>query len=106
WYAFSDEMRDAGTLARCAALLSPDEQARHDRFVFEKDRHQFLATRGMIRSLVALYVPIEAEACAFVSDRYGRPSLSHPPDADLAFNISHTAGLIVCAVAREPEIGV
>jgi len=106
WYVRSDEVRDAATLERFASLMAPEERARHDRFVFEKDRHLFLVTRGAIRTLVGRYLDADPAACAFVADRYGRPSLSHPSGSGLEFNISHTAGLVACAFAREPEIGV
>jgi 4'-phosphopantetheinyl transferase len=106
WYVLSDEVRDSRTLERYAALMTPEEHARHDRFVFAKDRHQFLVTRGVIRTLVARYLAIDPSTCEFEADRYGRPSLSRPSGAGLAFNISHTTGLVACALAREPEIGV
>jgi len=87
-------------------MLAPDERARRGRFVFEKDRHQFLVTRGMIRTLVGQYLDVDPAACRFAADRYGRPSLTHPAGRPLAFNISHTAGLVTCAIARDGEIGV
>ena len=106
WVVRPDEVRDPVTLDRCAALMSADERARHDRFVFAKDRHLYLVTRGTIRTLVGRYLETDPAACTFVANRYGRPSLAHPGGSGLAFNVSHTAGLIVCAFAREPEIGV
>lgn len=106
WYVRSDEIRDPGTLERFAALMAREERARHDRFVFAKDRHQFLVTRGAIRTLVGRYLGIEPARCAFAANEYGRPSLAFPAGAALDFNISHTAGLVVCAFAREPGIGV
>ena len=106
WLVFSGEVRDPAVLGRYAALLAPDERARHDRFVFEKDRHQFLVTRGVVRTLLGRYLDVDPAACVFVADQYGRPALSHPSGSEIAFNISHTRGLVVCAIAREPEIGV
>jgi len=106
WYVLTDEVRDPALLERHRALMTPDERARHDRFVFPRDRHQFLVARAVIRSLVARYLDIDPAACAFEVDRYGRPSLRGPAAAALAFNISHTTGLVACALARVPEIGV
>jgi 4'-phosphopantetheinyl transferase len=106
WYVLSDQVRDTRTLERFAALMTPDERARRDRFVFERDRHQFQVTRGTIRTLIGRYLAIDPAECAFTANQYGRPSLSHPADAGLSFNISHTNGVVVCAFAREPEIGV
>ena len=102
----SDEGRDPTILERYAGMMSSEERARHDRFVFEKDRHLFLVTRGVIRTLIARYLDVEPAACAFAANDYGRPSISHPPGAELAFNVSHTKGLVACAFARETEIGV
>lgn len=106
WYVQSDGVRDPATLERFAALMAPAERARHDRFVFEKDRHQFLVTRGTIRTLIGRYLGVDPADCAFVANAYGRPSLSWPAGAPLAFNLSHTNGLVVCAFAREGDIGV
>jgi 4'-phosphopantetheinyl transferase len=107
WYVLSDRVTDPRLLERYAALLAPEERARHDRFVFARDRQQFLVTRGVVRTLLGGYLDIEPAACAFVADRYGRPSLRADPAGEtLAFNLSHTRGLVACAVARIPEIGV
>jgi 4'-phosphopantetheinyl transferase len=106
WVVRSDEVRDPDVLARCAAMLTAGERARHDRFVFAKDRRQFLVTRGMIRTLLGRCLGVDPAACRFEADRYGRPSLTEPAGASVAFNISHTAGLVACAIARHGEIGV
>jgi 4'-phosphopantetheinyl transferase len=106
WYVFSDDVCDPATLERYADLMSADERARHDRFVFAKDRRQFVVTRGFVRTLIGRYLDVDPAGCAFEADRYGRPSLSRPAGAGLAFNISHTSGLVACALAGEREIGV
>jgi 4'-phosphopantetheinyl transferase len=104
WYVFSDGVTDAGLLQRYAAMMSPDERARHERFMFVKDRHQFLVTRGVLRTLLARYTGAEPRACAFASNAYGRPALMGGATVD--FNVSHTRGLVACAIARVPEVGV
>ena len=107
WYVFSDAVRDPRLLERYAAMLTTEERARHDRFAFARDRHQFLVTRGVLRTLVAGYLEIEPAACTFVADQYGRPSLAPAlGDGTLEFNVSHTHGLVACGFARQREIGV
>ena len=103
WYVFTDDVRDPGVRARYEAVLSPDERERRDRFVFERDRHQFLVTRGVLRTLLGRYLGVDPASCAFTSNPHGRPALVN---ADLHFNISHTNGLVAIAFAREPELGV
>ena len=106
WYVFSDEVRDPRLLERYAAIMTPEEHARHDRFVFPRDRHQFLVTRGVLRTLIGQYLQIDPAECAFESNRYGRPSLLGPAAASLGFNLSHTRGLVAYAMAGVPEIGI
>jgi 4'-phosphopantetheinyl transferase len=103
WYVFSDQVRDPRLLGQYEKTLSPDERERRDRFAFERDRHQFLVTRGMLRTLLGGYLGIEPSSCAFMLNPYGRPSLT---TGDLHFNVSHTKGLVAVAFAREPEIGI
>jgi len=106
WFVFSDEVRDPRLLAQFAAIMTPEEHARHDRFVFARDRHQFLVTRGVVRTLLAQYLNIAPAECAFDANQYGRPSLRGDAAATLGFNLSHTHGLVACAIAAVPEIGV
>src|SRR5688572_16738224 len=105
WYALSDLVDDQRVLERYAAMMSSEERSRRDRFVRAVDRHQFLITRGMLRTLLACYLETEPAELVFRIDRYGRPALSRP-GCNIEFNVSHTRGLIVCAFARVPEIGV
>jgi len=107
WYVLSDDVTDARVLQRYAAMMSPEERGRHDRFVFAKHRHQFLVTRGVVRTLLGRYLAIEPAACAFVANLYGRPALTTGTSGRrVEFNVSHTNGLVACAIARVPEVGV
>ena len=59
------------------------------------------------QTLLAGYLRIGPADCAFVANRYGRPSmLPGAAGGTLEFNVSHTNGLVACAVAHVPEIGV
>jgi 4'-phosphopantetheinyl transferase len=107
WYVRSDRVVDPGVLGQYEATLSADERARRDRFVFEKDRRQFLVTRGVLRTLLGRYLGADPRACEFVTNSHGKPSLI--PTATgrtLGFNVSHTAGLIAIALAHTPEVGI
>jgi 4'-phosphopantetheinyl transferase len=106
YYVFSDAVRDAALLERYAAMMSAEERARQERFVFEYDRHQFLVTRGVVRTLIGTLLGIAPRDCAFTANAYGRPSLTVPGTASLDFNISHTKGLVACAVTGAPDVGL
>jgi 4'-phosphopantetheinyl transferase len=89
-------------------LLSKDEQERMARFVFDRDRRAFLITRALVRTMLSRYAGVTPADWRFIANVHGRPEiLERPPGApDLRFNISHTDGLIACAVTIGREVGV
>lgn len=105
WLTEAERLLDATWWAGALALMTEDERARHDRFVFERSRRQFAAARALVRRVLAGYVGAPPEALRFVVSAHGRPALT--PDAGgLVFNLSHTEGLAALAVARGVELGV
>lgn len=90
-------LRDAYLL-----LMLPDERARHDRFLFAKDRLQFLATRALVRTVLSQYVEVAPTAWRFATFERGKPYIVAPAlPVPLHFNLSNTRGLIVCAVSTQ-----
>jgi 4'-phosphopantetheinyl transferase len=107
WYAHPDEVRDPAQLESLMRLLSPDEHDRRQRFHFERDRHSFLITRALVRTVLSRYAGVPPTAWRFVPNAYGRPEIAGPEGVPpLRFNVSHTQGLVVCLVAVDREIGV
>jgi 4'-phosphopantetheinyl transferase len=105
WYVFTGQVRDEAVIRHYDGLMTAAERARHDRFVFPRDRHTFLVTRGLVRTLLGEYLGIAPTACSFRTNEHGRPILCEAP-ADIDFNISHTAGLVAVAIAPGPEVGL
>ena len=102
WYArdaWLDDAHDA-----YARLLTPEEHARRARFMFARDRRQFLAARGMLRTLLSDYTGVPAGACVIETDRHGRPRLAGQSRID--FNLSHTRGMIAVAITGGLAVGV
>jgi 4'-phosphopantetheinyl transferase len=87
-----------------AGMLTPNEIERMARFVFERDREIFLATRVLVRTTLSRYHPVAPADWRFVANAYGRPEIAGL-ETDLRFNLSNTHGLIVCAVAHV-DVGV
>ncbi|NRA42203.1 MAG: 4'-phosphopantetheinyl transferase superfamily protein [Pseudomonadales bacterium] len=86
--------------------LSDDEISKVARLRFAKHRHDALITRALVRDTLSHYLPDEPHQLAFVSEAKGKPKLSQPKHSGLWFNLSHTEGLIVCAVSKLPQLGV
>lgn len=104
WYCPLDE-RDE--IADRAEIMSADERARHDSFRFERDRRLFRATRMLVRAVLSRYAPVAPSAWRFAAHAQGKPHIASPAvTPHLHFNLSNTAGLVVCAVSVAHEVGV
>ena len=87
--------------------LSADERARAACFRFERDRDRFVAARGMLRTILGLYLDREPARLRFCSGANGKPALAPEDDGDrLCFNLAHADDLALYAVARGREVGV
>lgn len=90
-----------------SALLAPDERQKGARFYFEKDRHQYCATRGLLRLILSRYLSKPPGSLQFTHSPYGKPFLLvQASDHDLLqFNVSHSHEIALIAVARH-EVGI
>ena len=90
------------------ALMSIDEHERMLRLVFDRDRRAFLITRALVRTMLSRYAAVKPTDWRFIENVHGRPEILDRPSGtpDLRFNISHTNGLIACAVTIGREVGV
>lgn len=90
-----------------ASLLSPEEEFRAQQYYFEQDRVRFTACRGWLRALLGRFLGVEPWTLSFAHGPEGKPALAKPfQQADLRFNVSHSQGLAVVAVARGREVGI
>jgi 4'-phosphopantetheinyl transferase len=106
WTATTEE---AGRhLQEYRSLLTPEETARCDRFWQHADRARFLIARAMVRTMLSQYVAMPPDAWRLRIEAYGRPEIANLPAGapDLRFNVSHTEGLVACAVTVGREVGV
>src|SRR5919204_6259031 len=94
------------TSAGLYATLTNDERNRSARFRFERDRQRFIVSHGVLRDLLGRYVGTEPAQIRFVSNAFGKPALSPEFGSRLNFNLSHSAGLAIIAIAIDAEIGV
>jgi 4'-phosphopantetheinyl transferase len=87
--------------------LSADEIARADSFYFERDRRSFVAARGILRTTIANYLATPPSALRFSYNEFGKPHLEGSREVcDLSFNVSHSGGLALIAIALARDVGV
>jgi 4'-phosphopantetheinyl transferase len=88
--------------------LSDDEHARAARFVKDTDRWRFIEARALLRFVLSEQLDTDPSAIEFALSPYGKPRHVRPASArGLAFNLSHTVGMIVVALAGDGQpVGV
>lgn len=88
-------------------LLSPDETQRADRFYFDRDRQSFTVARAAMRQILARYLRVSADKLAFSYGEKGKPEVVQTGEHGLIqFNLSHSGGFALLAVARDLSLGV
>jgi 4'-phosphopantetheinyl transferase len=107
WISYPDQIQDQALLSGYEQLLSPDEKAKKDRFHFAQHRHQYLVSRALVRTTLSRYAPCPPEKWAFSINEHGRPEIIRSKDMPpLRFNLSHTSGIVACAVTLRRDIGI
>jgi 4'-phosphopantetheinyl transferase len=103
WRAELDQSEEC--LAQLAATLSADEKTRAERFHFDVHRQHFIVARGILRNILGRYLGKEAGELEFCYRDRGKPTLANS-NSSVCFNLSHSEGLALYAIACGREIGI
>jgi 4'-phosphopantetheinyl transferase len=108
WVVRQDAPEVQSRLPSYERLLTADELQRARRFMQAGDRERFLIGRALARTMLSQFADVKPADWHFAIDDHGRPHLASRPSGapDLRFNLSHTPGLIACAVTVGREVGV
>jgi 4'-phosphopantetheinyl transferase len=94
---------ESAELQQLFALLAPEEQQKAARFHFEKDRNHYGAARGLLRLILSSYLSEDPQNLRFTYNLYGKPALD---SGLLQFNVSHSHGMALYAVAQRCQVGI
>ena len=106
WMARPDEIVDERLLELYRAILDAGEQARMEGFRFARDRHSYLVAHALVRWALSACEERDPASWRFVANEHGRPEVAPEFGSKLRFNLSHTRGLVACAVAVDRSVGV
>ncbi|MBX3414749.1 MAG: 4'-phosphopantetheinyl transferase superfamily protein [Pirellulales bacterium] len=107
WHCATIDPADVEVLAQAERFLSAEERARAARFFFDRDRHTYLVAHALVRTRLSATTGVDPKDWTFVANKYGRPEVSTPTEhQSLRFNLSHTRGLVACALTWRRDVGV
>lgn len=89
------------------SILSNDEKERAAKFKLEKNRQEYVITRGCLRQYLGLLTNTEPKNFMFKYLEYGKPVLENMPKfADVSFNVSHSHEFSLVAITQKHTVGI
>lgn len=86
--------------------LSQEERERAQRFRFPQHQNRFIATRGMLRSLLGLYLRLPPHEIKLGIGSHGKPFVENQVAPKLFFNVSHSQRIALFAFSHDSEVGI
>lgn len=89
-------------------ILDAEEQRRAAAFCFARDRDTYRLAHVLLRLTLSGHAPVAPQGWQFTHNAYGRPEIANTVAMHhgLRFNLSHTEGLVACAVVGGLAIGI
>src|SRR6056297_1757201 len=103
WHATSSPTEACPVQRRCQRWLAAEERQRADQFRHASSRNQHVIGRGMARRLLSGET-WATDAICFELEAHGKPFVSEPQHARRPFNVAHTQGLVLCAIAEAGDV--
>ena len=93
-------------LAAACAILSTEELERHDRLSRTDARRDYALAHALMRTSLSQYFEVDPGIWEFSPDPKGKPVLTTRVNPPVSVSLSHTRGLVACAIATGAEVGV
>lgn len=91
-------------------FLSESERIRYFQYRFSNKRLEFYYGRWLLKTVLSNYLKKKPEDIHFVKNSHGKlyvdKKLMNNDKKNLYFNLSHSKGIVVCALTLNREIGV
>lgn len=92
---------------QCRSWLSEEERGREGRFARQDDQLRYVLAHGSIRAVLARYAGLDPSSVTFQIGATGKPALAETNNGRhrVHFNLSHSHGRMLIAVARGQDVG-
>jgi 4'-phosphopantetheinyl transferase len=105
WFRATDTLDDAA-IAAAAAVLSPEELEQYQRFHFARDARDYAVAHALLRHTLSRREGRPPADWLFDKTPSGKPFLRNAGDSAPSFSLSHTRGMVACAVTAGADVGV
>jgi 4'-phosphopantetheinyl transferase len=105
-HIWSAELDLPASTERQWPMLSEGERQKAEKFLFARDRDRYAYGRSILRVLLSRCLNVTPPAVTFRYGSKSKPELAPPFDGELHFNVSHSRGQLLIAVAKGVAVGV
>lgn len=106
WHARLNVLTDdPDRVARALSWIGDAGRNRYERYRHPDDAAMFLLGRVMARSAVGRATGLAPDTWRWREGDRGRPEVDEP-GVSLHFSLTHSAGLVACALASDREVGI
>lgn len=107
FYARTEALRHQNLLDLYRDISSEKEKAKTDRYLFERDRHKCLVTRGLQRFVLSRFTGIPPRSLEFEENTHGKPCIKPGlTPIPIQFNLSHAGDQTAIALVLHHPIGI
>ena len=97
---------DAAAIAAAVSVLSDDERAQYRRYHFARDARDYSAAHALLRHTLSRYADRAPADWLFEKTPAGKPLVRDVGTVRASFSLSHTHGMVACAVTKDADVGV
>lgn len=105
WHCAASEETPGENEHWCEQVMPATERSEADRFRRHTTRNQHVIGRGMARFLLCHHASTSNQTSpdeiCFSLGPHGKPAVATPVHLDQPFNVAHTSGMVLCAVANQ-----
>ena len=87
-------------------LLDKKEQQRAASYKFDQHRNLYITAHVFLRKVLSYHAMLPPKEWQFYQGSHGKPYIENSTFQSIQFNLSHTQGMVVCAVNKTHEVGI
>ncbi len=98
---------DQKNIEKLAHILCPSELTRFNQITHKQSKREYQAAHILCRMMLSHFSKVSPADWQFKNGKHGKPEIKNNLNHEnLRFNISHTNGLVACALTTKYDIGV